>query len=136
RCLGMLRANHRWRTVVPAVALLTLGAVHGASRHGVTIAIPAGTLASRRVPVARIDFDSAYRTGLLRGSWSLDGADPEHHGVWLLSPTGEVGLGHVDAAVSEFRFVLRPRIDGEGRAFGCPRLPCPLNDHLFGAQPL
>ena len=135
-CLAILHANHRWRTVVPAVALLTLGAVHAASRHGVTIAIPAGTLATRRVPVAQIDFDSAYRTGLLRGSWSLDGADPEHHGVWLLAPTGEVGLGHVDATVSEFRFVLRPRMDGGGRACACCRLRVTLNDRVLGERPL
>jgi membrane-associated phospholipid phosphatase len=132
--LAILHPNRRWRTVVAAAALLVLGAVHAASRHGVTIAIPAGTLASRRAPVAQIDFDSAYRAGLLRGSWSLDGADPEHHGVWLLAPTGEVGLGQVGADVSELRFVLRPRIDGKGGA--CCRLRVTLNDRVLGERPL
>src|SRR5262249_27001758 len=95
-----------------------------------------GTLASRRAPVARIDFDSAYQTGLLRGSWSLDGADPAHHGAWLLAPTGEVGLGQVDAAVSELRLVLRPRIAGEGRDCACCRLRVTLNDRVLGERPL
>lgn len=135
-CLAILHPNHRWRTVAAAVALLVLGAVHAGSRHGVTIAIPAGTLASRRVPVAQIDFDSAYQTGLLRGSWSPDEADPAHHGVWLLAPTGEVGLGQVDAAVSELRLVLRPRIGGAGRDCACCRLRVTLNDRVLGERPL
>jgi membrane-associated phospholipid phosphatase len=135
-CLAMLHPDRRWRGLVTAAALVALGAVHVASRHGITIAIPAGTVASRRVPVTRIDFDAAYRTGLLRGSWSLDEADRQHRGVWLLAPTGEVGLGRVDAAVSELRLVLRPRIDGEGRERSCRRLRVTLNDRVLGERPL
>jgi membrane-associated phospholipid phosphatase len=135
-CLAMLHPDHRWRGLVTAAAVVALGAVYVASRHGITIAIPAGTVASRRAPVTRIDFDAAYRTGLLRGSWSLDEADPQHRGVWLLAPTGEIGLGRVDPAVSELRLVLRPRIDGEGRERSCRRLRVTLNDRVLGDRPL
>jgi len=133
-CLAMLHPDPRWRNRVTAAALVVLGAVHAASRHGITIAIPAGTVASRRTPVTRIDFDSAYRTGLLRGSWSPDEADRQHRGVWLLAPTGEVGLGRVDAAVSELRLVLRPRIDGWGHARSCHRLRVTLNNRVLGER--
>jgi membrane-associated phospholipid phosphatase len=133
-CLVMLHPDRRWRLRFTAAALVTLGAVNMASRHGITIAIPAGTVASRRAPVTQIDFDWAYRTGLLRGSWSPDEADRQHHGVWLLTPTGEVGLGRVDAAVSELRLVLRPRNDGGGEGRTCRRLRVRLNDRMLGER--
>jgi len=132
--LAMLHPDPRWRTRTATAALATLGALHVASSHRITIAIPAGTVASRRAPVTGIDFDSAYRSGALRGSWSLDDADPGHHGVWLEAPTGEVALGGVDAAVSELRLVLRPRNDAGGGGRTCRRLRVRLNDRMLGER--
>jgi len=132
--LVMLNPDRRWRRWFTAAAIVALGAVHVAWGHGITIAIPAGTVASRRAPVTRIDFDAAYRAGLLHGPWSPDEADRQHHGVWLLGPTGELGLGRVDAAVSELRLVLRPRGDGRGNPRSCHRLRVTLNDRMLGER--
>ena len=132
--LVMVHPDRRWRIRFTATALVVLGAVTMAWRHGITIAIPAGTVASRRAPVIQIDFDSAYRTGLLRGSWSPDEADRQHHGVWLLTPTGEVELGRVPATVSELRLVLRPRVDRDGPDRSCRQLRVTLNDRVLGER--
>ena len=134
--LVMVHPDRRWRIRFTATALVVLGAVTMAWRHGITIAIPAGTVASRREPVMRIDFDSAYATGLLHGTWSLDQSDGQHHGAWLRAPTGRLELGRVSAPVSEIRLVLRPRIAGEKGAPSCGRLRVTLNDRVLGERML
>ena len=130
--LAMLHVDRRWRVGVTVAAFVVLGLVHAAYRRGITLAIPAGTVASRRAPVRRIDFGSAFDTGLLDGTWSPDQTDRSHHSVWLRSPTGKLGLGPVQTPVSELRFVLRPRTaDGDG---SCRRLVVTLNGRVLGER--
>ena len=132
--VALLHPDVRWRTGFGAAALLTVGLAPLAYRHGITLAIPAGTVASRRPPLEEIDFGSAYDSGLLRGTWSPDQSNPQHHAAWLRAPTGELALGRVDPAVSELRLVLRPRSDGETRGASCRRLRVTLNDRVLGER--
>lgn len=134
--VAMLHPDRRWRTGVTAAAFVGIGLLYVAHRNGIRVAIPAGTVASRREPVMRIDFDSAYATGLLRGTWSLDQSDGQHHGAWLRAPTGRLELGSVSAPVSEIRLVVRPRIAGEKGAPSCGRLRVTLNDRVLGERML
>ena len=132
--VAMLHPDVRWRTGVGAAALLGIGLVHVAYRHGITVAIPAGTVASRRPPLEEIDFGAAYGGGLLHGTWSPDQSDPQRRAAWLRAPTGELALGRVDPAVSELRLVLRPHVDGATRVASCRRLRVTLNDRVLGER--
>jgi membrane-associated phospholipid phosphatase len=132
--VALLHPDVRWRTGFGAAALLAVGLAPLAYRHGITLAIPAGTVASRRPPLEEIDFGSAYDSGLLRGTWSPDQSNPQHHAAWLRAPTGELALGRVDPAVSELRLVLRPRVDGATRVASCRRLRVTLNDRVLGER--
>jgi membrane-associated phospholipid phosphatase len=132
--VAMLHPDLRWRTGVGVAALVGIGLVHAAYRHGITVAIPAGTAASRRLPLEQIDFGSAYQGGLLRGTWSLDESNPQRRAAWLRAPTGELALGRVDPAASELRLVLRPRLDGETGVASCRRLRVTLNDRVLGER--
>jgi membrane-associated phospholipid phosphatase len=132
--VAMLHPDFRWRTGVGVAALVGIGLVHAAYTHGITVAIPASTVASRRPPLEQIDFGSAYDGGLLRGTWSPDESNPQRRAAWLLAPTGELVLGRVDPAVSELRLVLRPRLDGETGVASCRRLRVTLNDRVLGER--
>ena len=131
--VAMLHPDLRWRMGAGVAALLGIGLLHAAYTHGITVAIPAGTVASRRLPLEQIDFGSAYEGGRLLGTWSLDESNPQRHAAWLLEPTGELALGRVDPAVSELRLVLRPRLGGEHVA-ACRRLRVTLNDRVLGER--
>jgi membrane-associated phospholipid phosphatase len=130
----MLHPDFRWRTGVGVAALVGIGLVHAAYRHGITVAIPAGAVASRQPPLEQIDFGSAYEGGLLRGTWSPDESNPQRRAAWLRAPTGELALGRVDPAVSELRLVLRPRLDGDTGVASCRRLRVTLNDRVLGER--
>ena len=132
--VAMLHPDVRWRAGVGAAALLGISLVHVAYRHGITVAIPAGTVASRRPPLEEIDFGAAYGGGLLHGTWSPDQSDPQRRAAWLRAPTGELALGRVDPAVSELRLVLRPHVDGATRVASCRRLRVTLNDRVLGER--
>jgi undecaprenyl-diphosphatase len=132
--VALLHPDVRWRTGFGAAALLAVGLAPLAYRHGITLAIPAGTVASRQPPLEEIDFGSAYDGGLLRGTWSPDQSNPQRHAAWLRAPTGALALGRVDPAVSELRLVLRPRSDGETRGESCRRLRVTLNDRVLGER--
>jgi len=131
--VAMLHPDLRWRMGAGVAALLGIGLLHAAYTHGITVAIPAGTVASRRLPLEQIDFGSAYEGGRLLGTWSLDESNPQGHAAWLLAPTGGLALGAVDPAVSELRLVLRPRLGGEHVA-PCRRLRVTLNDRVLGER--
>ena len=132
--VAMLHPDFRWRTGVGVAALMAIGVVHAAYTHGITLAIPAGTVASRRQPLEQIDFGSAYDGGLLRGTWSPDQSNPQRPATWLRAATGEVALGPIDPAVSELRLVLRPRLDDETHVASCRRLRVTLNDRVLGER--
>jgi membrane-associated phospholipid phosphatase len=132
--VAMLHPDFRWRTGVGVAALMAIGLVHAAYTHGITLAIPAGTVASRRQPLEQIDFGSAYDGGLLRGTWSPDQSNPRRPATWLRAATGEVALGPIDPAVSELRLVLRPRLDDETHVASCRRLRVTLNDRVLGER--
>jgi len=132
--VAMLHPDFRWRTGVGVAALMAIGVVHAAYTHGITLAIPAGTVASRRQPLEQIDFGSAYDGGLLRGTWSPDQSNPRRPATWLRAATGEVALGPIDPAVSELRLVLRPRLDDETHVASCRRLRVTLNDRVLGER--
>src|SRR5262249_23936457 len=61
--VAMLHPDLRWRMGVGVAALLGIGLVRAAYTHGITVAIPASTVASRRPPLEQIDFGSAYQGG-------------------------------------------------------------------------
>jgi membrane-associated phospholipid phosphatase len=132
--VAMLHPDLRWRTGVGVAALVGIGLVHAAYRQGITVAIPASTVASRRPPLEQIDFGSAYDGGLLRGTWSPDESNPQRRAAWLRAPTGELALGRVDPAVRELRLVLRPRLDGETGVASCRRLRVTLNNRVLGER--
>ena len=132
--VAMLHPDLRWRMGAGVAALLGIGLLHAAYTHGITVAIPAGTVASRRPPLEQIDFGSAYEGGRLLGTWSLDESNPQRQAAWLLAPTGELALGRVDPAVSELRLVLRPRRGGASDLASCRRLRVTLNDRVLGER--
>ena len=132
--VAMLHPDVRWRTGVGVAALMAIGVVHAAYTHAISLAIPAGTVASRRQPLEQIDFGSAYDGGLLRGTWSPDQSNPRRPATWLRAATGEVALGPIDPAVSELRLVLRPRLDDATHVASCRRLRVTLNDRVLGER--
>ena len=132
---GLLAIRHpdpRWRTVTTLVGLSVVVLAHAAVSHGVKIAFPAGTEASRGT-LEHLAFGTAYERGWLRGDWSVDNPDERRRSAWLKSDAGEVVLPAQDRRVDEVRLVARPRSQLGPAA--CPRLRVVLNGRVLG-EPL
>jgi membrane-associated phospholipid phosphatase len=132
---GLLAIRHpdpRWRATTTLLGLAVVVLAQAAVSHGIKVAFPAGTEASRGT-LERLAFGTAYERGWLRGDWAIDNPDALRRSAWLKSDAGEVVLPPQDRRVDEVRLVARPRNDLTPAA--CPRLRVVLNGRVLG-EPL